>query len=89
MDGEENFLHGTPKGEFIRYRGADVDWPLLRSLSIEGYSVGSKNTVLWDVFMAVSMIDVFWDFEPRDSPMFRRYIALHLQGNKTLESFSS
>jgi hypothetical protein len=30
---------------------------LLVSLSIGGYYAGSKNTVFWDVFTAVSMID--------------------------------
>jgi hypothetical protein len=37
---------------------------LLLSLSTQGYYVGSKNTVFWDVFTAVSMADVFWDFVP-------------------------
>jgi hypothetical protein len=38
------------------------------SLSIEGYYVGSKNTVFWDVSMAVPIVDVFWDFVPHKVP---------------------
>jgi hypothetical protein len=32
---------------------------LLISLSTEGYFIGSKNTVLWDIFTAVSIPDAF------------------------------
>jgi hypothetical protein len=35
---------------------------LLLSLSIEGYSVWSKNTVHSDAFTAVSIIDAAWDY---------------------------
>jgi hypothetical protein len=35
---------------------------LLISLSIEGYSLWSKNNVFWGDFTAVSVIDAFWDF---------------------------
>jgi hypothetical protein len=31
------------------------------TISIQGYYVGSKNTVFWDAFIVVSMLDVFWD----------------------------
>jgi hypothetical protein len=42
---------------------------------------GSKNTVFWDVFMAVSMKDVFWDFVPcalvrTDVPELERFKSL-------------
>jgi hypothetical protein len=59
-------MHGTLTIKLIRYRGV-VDWPLLRSFSLDRYYVGSKNPVLWDVFTAVSIMDVFWDTEPRGS----------------------
>jgi hypothetical protein len=36
----------------------------LISLSIEGHYVVAKNTAFWEVFMAVSMTDVFWNSVP-------------------------
>jgi hypothetical protein len=37
---------------------------VLINISIEGHYVGSKYTVLWDDFTAVSMKDIFWNFVP-------------------------
>jgi hypothetical protein len=32
------------------------------SLFIDGYYFGSKSTVFWDVFRAVTVIDIFWEY---------------------------
>jgi hypothetical protein len=57
----------SPSSGFLRVIGphscVTVE-SLLVSLSIEGYSVGSNNTVFWDDFTVVSLIDVIWDYVP-------------------------
>jgi hypothetical protein len=40
---------------------------LFISLSLQGYYVGPKNAVFWDVFTAVLMKDAFWDLVLYDS----------------------
>jgi hypothetical protein len=53
-----------PSSGFLRVRGFHscvTMESLLINLSRDGYYVGSKKTVRWDAFRAVSMIDVFWD----------------------------
>jgi hypothetical protein len=46
---------------------------LMISLSIDEYYLWSTNTVLWDAFMAVPIIDAFWDFTPCSSSSDRRF----------------
>jgi hypothetical protein len=46
---------------------------LLLSLTIEEHSLWSNNTVLWDAFTAVSIIDAFWDFLSCSSISNRRF----------------
>jgi hypothetical protein len=41
------------------YRGITVDQLLYR-----GILIMVEDNVFWDAFMAVSIIDVFWDFVP-------------------------
>jgi hypothetical protein len=44
----------------IRFHSCVTVESLLISLSIERHYVGSKNSIFWDVFMVVSMIDIIW-----------------------------
>jgi hypothetical protein len=55
----------SPSSGFFRvigFHSCDTVESLLIGLSIEGYYLWSKYTVLWDAFTAESITDAFWDF---------------------------
>jgi hypothetical protein len=55
----------SPSSGFLKvitFHSCVIMESLLVSISVEESYVGSKNTVFWDVFTAVSVTDVFWDF---------------------------
>jgi hypothetical protein len=68
----------SPSSGFLRVIGSHscvTVESLLISLSIDGYYVWSKNTVLWDALTAVRIIvvEAFWDDLPCSSSSSRRF----------------